>query len=745
MKHIKNLIILFAIALIISSCASTEVRAVRKGDLQELEKFLSKGGDPNEVDKDGNGLIHVAVQFDQADSLQRLLIAGANPNLLNRTGNTALILAVQKNAFNMTDILINSGGNVSITGSNGRSTLMIAAANGNVQMMEQLLSEGAELDLVDNSGLSALFYSVSGNNLEGLSFLINSGADAGKIDNKGRTPLHLLTQNGQKAFARMLIQAGADPSHQQSSSGETPLHIASGSGAWELVEEYLSDKSVLQQINLLSTQPGAPLFYALNPELSLQSAVNTMGILLEAGADPNIASVQDVLPIVHAVEKLDASRVELLVDWGAKLNNHLAEEKTFLHTAASRKLPKLVSVLLKAGIDPDLRDKQGNTALFIAVRGADVETVELLLVSGAEPDIINNDGETVLYITLKRDGGQKNGISGETSLLLRYRASLPSGKKILSELLLRTIDSGNAEVAEILLKAGANPNERVQDGMTLLMLSSSSRFVELSKVLIIKGAGINMWDKNGNTSMHFATGAGSVEGVELLLRYGEHPDRLNNEDLRPIQLAPPNDQGLKIIEILLAAGARPVPLKTEPEAIESEEETPPPADEEVVINEEQTDLNGATEGTVTSEESAESVNNSDKDNNGEPIKNVEWGKAKVLYTGEREPRKVSGDRITFEDFSAMVPRSYPQNLYSKSNKREVIIYIRNETRVNAEIYFVSTTGIIEAVEALPSGGFIRMETQEGNVYPVYTYDNNYFGEIQTTGQDVQYFRLVEKE
>lgn len=758
MKYLRNIIIFIVVGLVISSCATFEVRAVRQGNLEKLDKYLSKGGDPNAVDSNGNALIHVAVQYGQAESLQMLLIAGANPDLLNSAGNTALILAVGKNTINIIDILINYGGDVRITGSGGKTTLMLAAANGNVLMIEQLLSKGVELEAVDSSGLSALFYSISGKNPEGLSFLINSGADVGRTDNKGRTPLHLLIQNGQRPFARLLVQAGADPSRQQSSSGETPLHIASGSGAWELVEEYLADDWVLQEINKLSTRLGAPLFYALNTGLSSQAAVNTMSLLLDAGADPNLASVQDILPIVQAVEKLDAPRVELLVKSGSKLNIRLAERKTLLHLAASRSIPELVSVLLRAGIDPDLLDRQGNTALFIAVARPDIDTVELLLASGAEPDINNNEGKTVLYITLERDADRKSGISGETSLLFTYEASLPPGKEILSQLLLRTVDSGNAEVAEILLKTGANPNEVVQNGMTILMLSFSRRFIELSEVLLLKGAGINMRDEKGNTAMHFSSGAGSVEGVELLLRYGENPDTLNYDKIRPIQLAPKNDRGLRIIEILLAVGAQPVPQKVEPEIVDQTDETPLPITEEdksddiiveseseIIVSNELSDTDATAENLVAESSQEEVVDKPANDTQGEPEKREEWGKSKILYVGENEPRKISEDRISFTDFSALVPKSYPKNMYSQSNKREVLIYIRNETQFHVEIYFVSTAGMIEAVEVLPPGEFIKMETQEGNVYPVYTRDNQYFGEIKTTGQEVQYYRLAEKE
>jgi len=731
MKHLRNIIILIAVALIISSCASTEVRAVRQGDLQKLEKFLSKGGDPNAVDKDGNGLIHVAVQYGQSDSLETLLIAGANPDLLNRAGNPAIILSVESNSLKMIDILLKYRADTSITGSGGRSTLMVAAANGNVKLMELLVSKGVDIEAVDNSGLSALFYSISSNNQEGLLFLINSGADAGRIDNMDRSPLHLLTQNGQKSFISLLVQAGADPSRQQSSTGETPLHIASGVGAWELVSEYLKYNDVLEQVDQLSTGLGTPLFYALKPELSSQAAIKTMRILLDAEADPNLVSVDGVVPIVHAVEKLDAPRVELLVKYGSKLNFRSADRKTLLHLAAARANPELVSVLLTAGLDPDLTDLQGNTALLVTVMESDIESTELLLTSGADTDIINKDGETSLKLSLERDADINSGISKETSLLLRYKASLPPGKEVLSQILLRAVDSGNADVAEILLRYGANPNERVQEGKTLLMLSSSQKYVKLSDVLLRKGARTNMWDKNGNTAMHYASAAGSVDGVELLLRFGENPDLENYETVRPIQLAPQNDHGESIIEILLAAGAQPVPQEAESEAVVDVEGASEPVDEGTVveIEDSQEEIKGSQAEEIKVEQE----------------KNLEWGKAKILTIGETEPQRVSGDRISFENFSALVPKSYPKNLYSKSNNREVTIYILNETETTAEIYFVNSVGIIEAIQLLSPWESTGIDTREGNIYPVYAQDNKYFGEIKTTGREDQYFRLTDTE
>ena len=723
MKNLGKIILLLVAVFIVSSCATAEVRAVRQGDLQQLEKFLSSGGDPNTFYAEGNALIHIAVQYGQAGSLEKLLLAGANPNLLNSTGNTAAFLAAGKNRHDMINILINYNGDMRIPGNGGKTTLMLAAANGNIQMMEKLLSAGVSLEAIDSSGLSALFYSVSSKNSDGMSFLLKSGSNAGLLDKKGRTPLHLLTQNRHRSYARLLIQAGTDPYRQQNSTGETPLHIASGTGAWELVEEYLAN-GVQPQINLLSTRWGAPLFYALKPEIPTPAATRTINLLLNAGADPNLANVQNILPIVFAVEKLDVPLVEILIQAGAEINMRLPERRTLLHIAASRDMPELASVLISSGLNANLKDLQGNTALYISVVKPARNTAEVLLALGADPNIINNAGQTVLLITLKKDAALQQGLSFETSLLLRYKAALPPGKNILPELLLRTAESGNAEVAGILLESGANPDEMTREGKTILMQSSARGFIELSEILLIKGARVNMRDEKGNTAMHLSSAAGSVKGVELLLHYGENPDPINYEKIRPIQLAPENGQGLRITEILLNAGANPIPQEEKP-VIEVIVEDHPVVEEnnnkEIIIE-------------IDSETTAEEYTNDE-----------EWDKARVLFIEEKEPRGISERRTTFTGYSALVPESYPKNLSSRSNPREVVIYIRNEVPGSVEIYLVNSGGEIEAISIISSGEFFEVKTQQGNVYPVYSQDNRYFGEIQVTGQVEQYYRLVEEE
>jgi uncharacterized protein len=67
---------------------------------------------------------------------------------------------------------------------------------------------------------------------------------------------------------------------------------------------------------------------------------------------------------------------------------------TALHSAAAGRHRDVVTVLLDAGANPDLRQSHGWTALHSAAHNGDADTVELLLAHGARRDVRNDDGVT---------------------------------------------------------------------------------------------------------------------------------------------------------------------------------------------------------------------------------------------------------------------------------------------------------------------------------------------------------------
>jgi len=737
MKKRSIIFLCFLILILIGSCASVEVRAVRKGDIEEIRKFLADGGDPNTVDKDGNALIHIAIQYGRAESLDTLLQAGADANLKNRAGNTAAIMAAGVDRRDMIDLLIKYGGDMRTRGNGGVTTLMLASSAGNVSLMDILLKLGVPIEGVDDKGRTALFYSVSAPGPQALTFLFDSGADGQAVDRDNGTPLHLLDENSQAATASLLLDRGADVNKARHSSGETALHIASGAGAWRLVETYL-DRGSSMIINQPSTVLGTPLFYALGERINKTDGTATIQLLLEAGADPNMPSVKNKLPIVHAVEKLDAQRAGLLLRWGADTDVFLISRKSLLHVAVERKDVEMAELLLDYNIDPDIRDMSGKTPLFYAVEMKDEDMVQYLLANGSNPNINSHDGTNMFHMVLKDDTKRASGFSSLGSLMIRYGGSLRASKDPLHPLLLQSAVSGNETILRYLLENRVNPNVTEEDGVTALMITSARQYSDLSLLLIRFGAVVNTADNRGNTALHYAARIGSVAGVELLLRYNAAPDPVNYESKRPIELAPDNAQGEVIVQMLLAAGAAPLPVV--PSAVL-------PADEDsstVTESEKEEDIIVIAGPEEVSPEKDDSPDDDGDDDDDDDDRESLWEKAKVLVLGTDEPRNVSKTRTTFQGYRASVPVSFPRNMYSRFNNQNVKLYIRNETGQAAEIYIVNGNGITETIAPLASGAVAELGSRQGNVYPLYSASSLYFGDIQATGQSEQYYRLVER-
>ena len=74
---------------------------------------------------------------------------------------------------------------------------------------------------------------------------------------------------------------------------------------------------------------------------------------------------------------------------------------------------------VKAGIDINLQDDNGWTALHFAAQGFNEEAILFLLKNKANPNLQNNDGNTPLWVALFNCEGQKTKIFDE---FLKYGA-----------------------------------------------------------------------------------------------------------------------------------------------------------------------------------------------------------------------------------------------------------------------------------------------------------------------------------
>lgn len=217
--------------------------------------------------------------------------------------------------------------------------------------------------------------------------------------------------------------------------------------------------------------------------------------------------------------------------WNNKTDIHL-----LVQAAKSGDL-KAVNDLLTRGIDPNVPDNHGCTALFGAVFNGHSGVVEALLAGGARPD--------------KSGALLQASICGSleiVQLLLAYQADPNIADLYGKTALYSAAQFGFLDIANVLLDKGSNPNKADCNGCTALNQAANYGHAEIVKTLLARGA---EHGKARDLLWHAAT-SDSLAVVKELLSHGVKPDECPSALVGAVQLG-----AQEIVLELLAYGADP--------------------------------------------------------------------------------------------------------------------------------------------------------------------------------------------
>ncbi len=144
-----------------------------------------------------------------------------------------------------------------------------------------------------------------------------------------------------------------------------------------------------------------------------------------------------------------------------------------------------VKLFLEAGIDPSVRNSLGRTALWIATESRQLATLKALLAGGVAPNEKNapmgEGGKSIVFEAVD---------SGDAAFV-RALAEAGADAKTANDYevppLAEAARTGNLEMCEILLKAGADPNA-APAGFPLLYGPVNEGHLEVVRLLIKSGA-----------------------------------------------------------------------------------------------------------------------------------------------------------------------------------------------------------------------------------------------------------------
>jgi len=492
---------------------------VRKfGDIQEIEKLSRK----YDVEKYlSTALIEATLHNDNLLAI-KIIEAGIdlniqintdvepniNSELKSNDGWTALHAAASGGNEIILNKLIEFGADLNIKDNYGMTALNIAAGQGKKKIIKQLITANARLNIKDNEGHTALHKAVGKGHEEITKCLIDAGAFVNIQDNEGWAVLHLAIQEN-PMLSKQIIYAGADL-NIQNNHGNTPLHIAAYSG------NEINVKQLVKQL----IDNGEDLYIKNNYGLTAADTAKTKGYtkIWKYISTKNYLYKEKYqnIDFINAAAKNNILLVNEFIKSGIDINIEDNVGNTALHVASLMDNKEIVKQLIESGANLDIKNHDGKTALYIAALMDNEEIVKQLIDKGASLNIKDHDGKTALYIATFKENEEivKQLIDAEADLNIQDN----KGKTALYIATLK----GNKEIVKQLIGAKADLNIPSNDGNTALHVASLMDNKEIVKQLIESGADLNIKNHKEKTALDFAELGGCTEIAEYISSYHSH-------------------------------------------------------------------------------------------------------------------------------------------------------------------------------------------------------------------------------
>lgn len=193
--------------------------------------------------------------------------------------------------------------------------LFEAVVGKEIDIVRELLNSGIDINAQDEQGRTAIMIATYANDAEMVKVLIDEGADVDIQDDMLNNPFLYAGAEGYMDILKLMIAAGADPKITNRYGG-VALIPASEHGYVEVVEELLTNTKT--DVNHVNNLGWTALLEAIILNDGSVKQQQTIRLLIEYGADVNLADKDGVSPLQHAREKGFKEIEGILLEAGAK-------------------------------------------------------------------------------------------------------------------------------------------------------------------------------------------------------------------------------------------------------------------------------------------------------------------------------------------------------------------------------------------------------------------------------------------
>uniref|UniRef100_A0A3B4EWN6 Ankyrin-2-like n=1 Tax=Pundamilia nyererei TaxID=303518 RepID=A0A3B4EWN6_9CICH len=273
---------------------------------------------------------------------------------------------------------------------------------------------------------------------------------------------------------------------------------------------------------------------------------------LKNGVDISTCNQNGLNALHLAAKEGHKELVEELLQRGASVDSSTKKGNTALHIASLAGQKEVVKLLVSRGADVNSQSQNGFTPLYMAAQENHLEVVRYLLENEGNQSIATEDGFTPLAIALQQ------GHNSVVSLLLEHDTK---GKVRLPALHIAA-RKDDTKSAALLLQNDHNAdvqskmmvNRTTESGFTPLHIAAHYGNVNVSTLLLNRGAAVDFTARNGITPLHVASKRGNTNMVALLLDRGSQIDAKTRDGLTPLHCAARSGHD-PAVELLLERGA----------------------------------------------------------------------------------------------------------------------------------------------------------------------------------------------
>jgi ankyrin repeat protein len=530
--------------------------ASRAGSAQVVAVLLEAGSDPNTGTATGATPLHLAAASGDAASVSLLIDAGAGVDSRELgAGQTPLMFAADRGRLETVRILLEAGADPSITSAvvdiPAREQADRAASRHRNERLAELRTAEGEAPKVPRDPAAELRGLGEARQRDASSQPAREAANAEEVgeaaavvEEAGASGAEADGEEGTMGDVEA-AESGEDEDEAEGDDEEprpptygelvgnhgglTALLHAVRQGRTETALTLLDGGADVNQVS--AGDHTSPLLMA-----TINGHFDLAGLLLQRGADPNLASDAGATPLYATLN----------VEWAPKAlypqpKAHEQQRVTYL---------EFMETLLEAGADPDARltkhlwymsynfdllgvDTKGATPFWRAAYATDVEAMKLLLAYGADPNIPT---QKVPERRRRSEGDKKqeeddpSGLppvppGGPAVYPIHAASGVGYGKDFAANSHRHTPDGWLPAVRFLVETVGADVNARDHEGYNTIHHAASRGDVELILYLVEQGGDVTAVSRKGQTTADMANGPVQrvqpfPEAVELLESLG---------------------------------------------------------------------------------------------------------------------------------------------------------------------------------------------------------------------------------